>query len=74
MKKNRNGKTFKCICCGYTDDADHIGGINIKNRATDEEINTICEEYKYNQHERHKVLKFLYKNRHEVYLKTQESK
>lgn len=73
-EKNRNGKTFKCICCGYTDDADHVGGINIKNRATDEEINTICEEYKYNQHERHKVLKFLYKNRHEVYLKTQESK
>ena len=23
-EKNRNGKTFKCICCGYTDDADHV--------------------------------------------------
>lgn len=23
-EKNRNGKIFKCVCCGYTDDADHV--------------------------------------------------
>lgn len=66
--KNRNGKVFECNCCGYKDDADHVGGINIKRRATDEEIFTICEEYKYNQNKKHKALKILYKNRHEEYL------
>ena len=35
--KNRDGKEFKCTCCGYKDDADHVGGINIGNRADDQE-------------------------------------
>ena len=73
-EKNRNGKIFKCVCCGYTDDADHVGGINIGHRATDEEIITICEEYEYNQHEKHKALKILYKNRNEKFLNEQKKK
>lgn len=73
-EKNRNEKVFECKCCGYTDDADHVGGINIGRRATDEEIITICEEHKYNQHERHKALKLLYKNRHEKFLNIQKEK
>ena len=73
-EKNRNEKVFECKCCGYTDDADHVGGINIKKRATDEEIITICEKNKYNQHERHKALKILYKNRNEEFLNEQKKK
>ena len=28
-KENRNGEKFQCIICGYTDDADHVGALNI---------------------------------------------
>ena len=29
-KKNRNGKRFKCVECGHTDDADHVGALNLE--------------------------------------------
>lgn len=45
---NRNGKKFHCTCCGYTDDADHVGALNIKSRADDEEVLSICSENRYN--------------------------
>ena len=71
-KKNRNNKTFECLCCGYKDDADHVGAMNIKSRATDEEIQILCEEYKYNKRECLKQLKILLEKRHTEYLNEHE--
>lgn len=71
--KNRNNKNFKCTCCGYEDDADHVGAVNIKSRVEDEEILNICEDYKYQKAERHKQLKILYKKRNQEYIKKQTS-
>lgn len=31
-RENRNGEIFKCIQCGYTDDADHNASLNILDR------------------------------------------
>jgi IS605 OrfB family transposase len=28
-KRNRKGKAFKCLKCGYVDDADHVGALNL---------------------------------------------
>ncbi|SNX54112.1 RNA-guided endonuclease TnpB family protein [Thermoanaerobacterium sp. RBIITD] len=67
-KKNRNGKQFKCICCGYEDDADHVGAINIAKRAEDKEIAEIVEKYKYNKKYRHNKLKMLLNERHNKYM------
>lgn len=47
-KANRNGKRFECTVCGYSDDADHVGAVNIRARAEDDEIASIAEMYKYN--------------------------
>ena len=33
--KNRNNEKFKCLKCGWEDDADHVGAVNILNRALD---------------------------------------
>lgn len=44
--RNRDRKEFICICCGYHDDADHVGAINIRARASDKEILKICERNK----------------------------
>ncbi|SHF22159.1 hypothetical protein SAMN02746089_01500, partial [Caldanaerobius fijiensis DSM 17918] len=44
---------FKCICCGYEDDADHVGAVNIRARAEDKEIGEIAERYRYNKKRRH---------------------
>ena len=51
-KANRNGKIFHCTCCGHIDDADHVGSINIKARAEDKEINSICKKYPYSKKKR----------------------
>lgn len=29
-KRNRKSKKFKCICCGFADDADHVGSLNLE--------------------------------------------
>ena len=42
-KGNRNNKDFKCTCCGYSGDADHVGSINIGNRATDNKLKNILK-------------------------------
>ena len=39
-------KKFRCTCCGYEDDADHVGAINIRNRATDTELLAVCSSAK----------------------------
>lgn len=41
-KANREEKEFHCRCCGYKDDADHVGSVNIASRATDTEIQALC--------------------------------
>lgn len=30
---NRNGNVFRCLKCGYFDDSDHVGSLNVKTRA-----------------------------------------
>ena len=38
-----NSKLFKCGCCGYEDDSDHVGAVNIRNRAADREVLKLCK-------------------------------
>ena len=66
-KDNRNGKFFKCKCCGYEADADYVGSLNIKVRVDDQEIQEICEKYKYKHSELQKNLKMIYKSRNDQY-------
>lgn len=66
-KANRNGKSFKCQCCGYEADADYVGALNIKARAEDKEILDVCEKYKYNHDEMQKHIKMVYHARNEKY-------
>ena len=68
-KASRNGKAFKCVCCGHEDDADHNASVNIKHRAEDKEIHEICEKYRYSTKKRHEALKMLYKDRNAEYKK-----
>ena len=67
-KENRNGKEFKCLCCGYEDDSDHVGALNIKSRATDEELSDICKKYEYDKNGRHKEIIILQRKRHKKYV------
>ena len=67
-KENRNGKEFKCLCCGYEDDSDHVGALNIKSRATDEELFNICEKYEYDKKGRHKEIIILQRKRQKKYV------
>ncbi len=68
-RKNRDGKVFHCTCCGHKADADYNAACNIRDRASDKEILTICSENQYNQETRHAALKALYKERNREYLK-----
>lgn len=67
---NRNGKNFKCTCCGHTTYADYNASINIRNRAFDTEVFDIVEKYKYSTKKRHTALKELYEERHKTYINT----
>ena len=60
---NRNGKQFRCTCCGHEDDADHVGAVNIKGRASDNEVLAVCETYKYNHKEMQEAIKDIFKVR-----------
>lgn len=71
-KENRSGKRFSCQCCGYTDDADHVGAVNIGRRAEDEEIMAVAENCKYNSSVRHAKIRALIVSRHEAWLKKQK--
>ena len=59
-KENRNGKTFKCTCCGYEDDADHNASINIKTRFEDEKLKKALET-QFSHEQVTKTLKNYYK-------------
>ena len=70
-KASRNGKVFHCTCCGHTDDADHVGSINIKARAEDKELIGICEKYPYSKKERHAAIQALQAERNREWKKEQ---
>ena len=61
---NRKGKDFSCQYCGHMDDADHVGSVNIKVRALDDEMNDVCTKHKYNQKQRQRAIKELCDKRH----------
>lgn len=69
--KNRDRKEFTCTCCGYHDDADHVGALNIRARATDKEILEICERNKYHHKNLQTALRTLYAKRHQKYKNTE---
>ena len=66
--ENRVGKNFTCKCCGYQDDADHVGALNIRSRATDSEILELSERYRYAKKTLQRRLKTLLMNRHQEYI------
>ena len=39
--ENRHSKGFCCTSCGYQDDADHVGAVNIRNRAGDRDTGIV---------------------------------
>lgn len=65
---NRNGKTFRCTCCGHEDDADHNASVNIRARADDREILKTCEAHRYSHKAVQEALKELYADRNKEYL------
>ena len=69
--ENRHEKKFCCTACGYQDDADHVGAVNIKKRAEDEELQELCEKYKYNHKNLQNAIKIVYSKRHVAYQKEQ---
>ena len=54
-----NSKLFKCGCCGCEDDADHIGAVNIRNRATDKELLKLCKDAKSHKDMQARLIRLL---------------
>ena len=54
-----NSKFFKCGCCGYEDDADHVGAVNIRNRATDRELLKLCKDAKNHKDMQSRLVRLL---------------
>ena len=54
-----NSKLFKCGCCSYEDDADHVGAVNIRNRATDRELLKLCKDAKSHKEMQSKLIRLL---------------
>ena len=67
---SRNGKKFKCTCCGFEDDADNVGAVNIKTRAEDEEILKACEDNKYNHDAMQKAIRDICAERNKKFVST----
>lgn len=65
---NRDGKRFKCICCGHEDDADHVGSINIRERAVNKDLMDICEKHRYGNGLQN-ALKDYYMEQNEIFKK-----
>lgn len=68
-KQNRKDKVFLCKCCGFKDDADHVGSINICERAKDDALMDICNKYGYNHGLVKGKISEYYAKKHEEYLK-----
>ena len=58
-----NSKLFRCGCCGYEDDADHVGAVNIRNRAEDRELLKLCKDAKNHRDMQARLIRLL-DNRH----------
>ncbi len=69
--ENRHSKGFCCTNCGYQDDADHVGAVNIRNRANDKEILELCKENQYNHKNLQNAIKIVYEKRHVAYKEKQ---
>ena len=54
-----NSKLFKCGCCGYEDDADHVGAVNIRNRAEDKELLKLCKDAKSHKEMQSRLIRLL---------------
>ena len=54
-----NSKLFKCGCCGYEDDADHVGAVNIRNRAADKELLKLCKDAKSHKEMQSRLIRLL---------------
>ena len=54
-----NSKLFKCGCCGYEDDADHVGAVNIRNRAADKELLKLCKDAKNHKEMQSRLIRLL---------------
>lgn len=65
--ENRNSKGFCCTSCGYHDDADHVGAVNIRNRAGDKEILELCREHQYSHKNLQNAIRIVYEKRHIAY-------
>ena len=59
-RSKTDSKKFKCTCCGYEDDADHVGAINIRNRAADTELLAVCSDAKNHKALQSGIKKLLY--------------
>ena len=70
-KNNRDGKRFACLCCGHTDDADHVGAVNIRARHGDTEIRKICSDNPYSHKKMQSELCDLYERRNKAWRKAQ---
>ena len=62
-RSKANSKLFRCGCCGYEDDADHVGAVNIRNRAVDKELLKLCKDAKNHRDMQAKLIRLL-DNRH----------
>jgi hypothetical protein len=71
---NRNGKAFRCLCCGYKDDADKVGAVNICRRAQDEDVKKICLDSLYSHKKLQAGLESLYADRHSAWKKAHPEK
>lgn len=65
--ENRHSKGFCCTSCGYHDDADHVGAVNIRNRAGDKEILELCREHQYSHKNLQNAIRIVYEKRHIAY-------
>ena len=54
-----NSKLFRCGCCGYEDDADHVGAVNIRNRAEDKELLKLCKDAKSHKEMQSRLIRLL---------------
>ena len=54
-----NSKLFRCGCCGYEDDADHVGAVNIRNRAADKELLKLCKYAKSHKEMQSRLIRLL---------------
>ncbi|MED9927032.1 MAG: hypothetical protein UFE31_09255, partial [Lachnospiraceae bacterium] len=51
----------------YQDDADHVGAVNIRNRAGDKEILELCKEHQYSHKNLQNAIRIVYEKRHIAY-------